>query len=118
MPFPSTSEIDSKVIELLKTLVGFDTTSYNSNLELIEFIQSYLSSYDIDGAWVPEPWATMLVQDLDGVRLFNEEKLWPNEQFASVLLIVRTDYLENEADALGFSPRLDQGQHKDRSVWH
>ena len=47
MPFPSASEKDSKAIELLKTLVGFDTTSYNSNLELIEFIQSYLSSYDI-----------------------------------------------------------------------
>jgi len=58
-------------------------------------IYTLFAKGDIDGAWVPEPWATMLVQDLDGVRLFNEEKLWPNEQFASVLLIVRTDYLEN-----------------------
>jgi len=58
-------------------------------------IYTLFAKGDIDGAWVPEPWATMLVQDLDGVRLFNEEKLWPNEEFASVLLIVRTDYLEN-----------------------
>jgi len=58
-------------------------------------IYTLFAKGDIDGAWVPEPWATMLVQDLDGVSLFNEEKLWPNEQFASVLLIVRTDYLEN-----------------------
>jgi len=58
-------------------------------------IYTLFAKGDIDGAWVPEPWATMLVQDLDGVRLFNEEKLWPNEQFASVLLIARTDYLEN-----------------------
>jgi len=58
-------------------------------------IYTLFAKGEIDGAWVPEPWATMLVQDLDGVRLFNEEKLWPNEQFASVLLIARTDYLEN-----------------------
>jgi len=58
-------------------------------------IYTLFAKGDIDGAWVPEPWATMLVQDLDGVRLFNEEKLWPNEEFASVLLIARTDYLDN-----------------------
>ena len=58
-------------------------------------IYTLFAKGDIDGAWVPEPWATMLVQDLDGVRLFNEEKLWPNEEFASVLLIARTDYIEN-----------------------
>ena len=33
---------DTKAIELLKKLVGFDTTSYNSNLNLINFIKSYL----------------------------------------------------------------------------
>ena len=58
-------------------------------------IYTLFAKGDIDGAWVPEPWATLLVEELDGVRLFNEEKLWPNEQFASVLLIARTDYLEN-----------------------
>lgn len=41
------SVIEAKAIELLRTLVGFDTTSYKSNLELIEFIQSYLMNYDI-----------------------------------------------------------------------
>jgi len=35
------SVIEAKAIELLRTLVGSDTTSYKSNLELIEFIQSY-----------------------------------------------------------------------------
>ena len=40
----------------------------------------------------------MLVEELNGVRLFNEEKLWPNEEFASVLLIARTNYLENNPE--------------------
>ena len=58
-------------------------------------IYTLFAKGDIDGAWVSEPWATLLVEELGGVRLFNEEKLWPDEQFASVLLIARTNYLEN-----------------------
>ena len=61
-------------------------------------IYTLFAKGEIDGAWVPEPWATMLVEELDGVRLFNEETLWPNEEFASVLLIARTDYLEKNPE--------------------
>ena len=63
-------------------------------------IYTLFAKGDIDGAWVPEPWATILVQELDGIRLFNEEKLWPNEEFASVLLVVRTEYLENNPETV------------------
>ena len=63
-------------------------------------IYTLFAKGDIDGAWVPEPWATILVQELYVIRLFNEEKLWPNEEFASVLLIVRTEYLENNPETI------------------
>ena len=49
---------------------------------------------DIDGAWVAEPWATILETELGGKRLFHEEELWPNKEFASVLLIGNVDYIE------------------------
>ena len=49
---------------------------------------------DIDGAWVAEPWATILEYELDGKRLFHEEELWPNNEFASVLLIGNTNFAE------------------------
>jgi len=49
---------------------------------------------EIDGAWVPEPWATIFIQQLNGKRLFFEEDLWPEKKFATVLLIGRTDYIE------------------------
>ncbi len=49
---------------------------------------------DIDGAWVAEPWATILETELDGKRLFYEEELWTNNEFASVLLIANVDYVE------------------------
>lgn len=55
---------------------------------------------EIDAAWVPEPWATIFVQELDGKRLFYEEDIWPNKQFASVLLIGRTDYIEKNPEII------------------
>ena len=55
---------------------------------------------DIDAAWVPEPWATILVDDLGGKRLFFEEQLWQNKSFASVLLIGRLDYVEKHPEVV------------------
>ena len=49
---------------------------------------------EIDGAWVAEPWATILETELGGKRLFHEEELWPDNEFASVLLIGNVDYIE------------------------
>ena len=52
---------------------------------------------DIDGAWVAEPWATILETELDGNRLFHEEELWPDKEFASVLLIGNVNYVEKNS---------------------
>jgi NitT/TauT family transport system substrate-binding protein len=49
---------------------------------------------DIDGAWVAEPWASILETELGGKRLFHEEELWPENEFASVLLIGNVNYFE------------------------
>ncbi|RVD75746.1 acetylornithine deacetylase [Pseudomonas koreensis] len=37
----------SSSVALLKTLVGFDTTSRESNLQLIEFVRDYLTGFDV-----------------------------------------------------------------------
>lgn len=55
---------------------------------------------EIDAAWVPEPWATIFVEELGGTRLFFEESLWPEKQFASVLLIGRVEYIENNPEII------------------
>ena len=55
---------------------------------------------DIDGAWIPEPWATILVTELNGTRLFHEETLWPNQEFASVLLIANTNFVEKNPELI------------------
>ena len=61
-------------------------------------IYTLFAKGDIDGAWVPEPWATMLVEELDGVRLFDENEIWPENKFSSVLLIGRSDYIEKHPE--------------------
>jgi len=63
-------------------------------------IYTLFAKGDIDAAWVPEPTATILVQQLDGKRLFNEEELWPNHRFASVLLIAREEYVNQHPDLI------------------
>jgi NitT/TauT family transport system substrate-binding protein len=55
---------------------------------------SAFQSGDIDGAWVPEPWATRLIQEGNGKVLVDEADLWPNGQFVTTHVIVRTKFLE------------------------
>ena len=39
-------------IEILRTLVAFDTTSRNSNLPLIEWVQAYLAPFGVKSTLV------------------------------------------------------------------
>lgn len=43
----------------------------------------------VDGAWVPEPWATRLVLEGDGVVAIDEADQWPDRRFVSTHLVVR-----------------------------
>jgi len=61
-------------------------------------IFTLFSKSELDAAWVPEPWATRLVQQLGGIRLFQEKNLWPDQKFSSAVLIVRSEFLEKHPD--------------------
>jgi sulfonate transport system substrate-binding protein len=52
----------------------------------------------IDGAWLPEPWATRLIQEGGGHTLVNEADLWPGGQFVTTHLVVATGYLEDHPE--------------------
>jgi NitT/TauT family transport system substrate-binding protein len=47
----------------------------------------------LDGAWLPEPWASRLVLDGGAHVLVDEKDLWPGGEFATTELVVRTDFL-------------------------
>ena len=55
---------------------------------------------DIDGAWVPEPWATRMVQEGGGHVLVDEADLWPEGEYVTTHLIVRTEFLDENPDAV------------------
>lgn len=54
----------------------------------------------IDGAWVPEPWATRLVSEGGGHVLVNEQDIWPDGQFVTTHLIVTTEFLADHPDVV------------------
>ena len=54
----------------------------------------------IQGAWVPEPWATRLVQEGNGKVLVDERDLWPQGEYVTTHLIVSTKFLKNHPDAV------------------
>jgi len=53
----------------------------------------------IDGAWVPEPYATKLQKE-GGVILVNEADLWPNGKFVTTNLVVTTKFLADHPDVV------------------
>jgi NitT/TauT family transport system substrate-binding protein len=55
---------------------------------------------DIDGAWVPEPWATRLIEEGGGHVLVDEAELWPNGEFVTTHLVVATGFLEENPDVV------------------
>ena len=66
---------------------------------------------DIAGAWVPEPYATKLI-DAGGHILVDERDLWPDGKYVTTLLIVRTEFLNDHPDVVanlikGLSASID-----------
>jgi len=91
---------------------GFTTAEKGGSVVVLNIanpeIYVLFTKSDIDAAWVPEPWATIFVNDLGGKRLFYEEELWPENQFASVLLVARADYVESNPEII---QKLLQAHH-------
>ena len=54
----------------------------------------------IAGAWVPEPWATRLINEGGGKILVNESKLWPGGRFVTTQLVVTTAFLKAHRDVV------------------
>ncbi len=54
----------------------------------------------IDAAWAIEPWATRLIQEADGEVFLSESELWPNGDFVTTHLIVKTKFLQDRPDVV------------------
>lgn len=54
----------------------------------------------LDGAWVPEPWATRLLVEGKGKIFLNENSLWPGGQFATTIVVVRQAFYSAHPDVV------------------
>ncbi len=52
----------------------------------------------IDGAWVPEPWASRLIHEDSGTVFVDERSLWPNGKFETTNVVVSTKFLTQHPD--------------------
>jgi NitT/TauT family transport system substrate-binding protein len=62
-------------------------------------LESFVAG-SIDGAWVPEPWATRLILEGRGTVLVDERDLWTETdgEYVTTHLVARTEFLEEHPD--------------------
>ena len=83
---------------------GFKTTDQGGNVALVAVanpdILTLFLKKQLDGAWVPEPWATRLVKEANGRIFLDERSIWPGGKFVTANIAVSTDYLKNNPDVI------------------
>jgi NitT/TauT family transport system substrate-binding protein len=83
---------------------GFTTTAEGGGEVKIQpqknaaALQSFVSG-QLDGAWVPEPYATQFVAQGAHV-LVDEKSLWPDGKFVTTNIVVRTDFLTEHPETV------------------
>ena len=81
---------------------GLKTVDKGGNVQILptdnSTILTLFKQGKIDGAWVPEPYATRLVVE-DGGKVFVDERtLWPGGKFITTDVVVRTAFLNAHPD--------------------
>jgi NitT/TauT family transport system substrate-binding protein len=81
---------------------GLNTSDKGGTVEVIPTpnpqILDLFRSGGIDGAWVPEPWASRLEVEGGGTVLVDERDLWPDGEFVTTQIIVATPFLTAHPD--------------------
>jgi NitT/TauT family transport system substrate-binding protein len=53
---------------------------------------------ELDGAWVPEPWGTRLLQEANGQLFIDERDQWPDGKFITTVVVVSGKFLKAHPD--------------------
>ena len=81
---------------------GLKTTDKGGDVQVIPLANpdqlTLFVKKELDAAWAPEPWATRLIKEGNGRLFLDERTLWPNGQFITAHLIVRTQFLKEHPD--------------------
>ncbi|HEY1352735.1 MAG TPA: ABC transporter substrate-binding protein [Ktedonobacteraceae bacterium] len=63
-------------------------------------ILSLFKEGQLDGAWVPQPWATRLVLEAAGRVFLDERALWPGGQFATTIVAARQAFYSSHPEVV------------------
>ena len=81
---------------------GLETVENGGDVEVVPTANPQILDLfklgQIDGAWVPEPWASRLIVEGQGELFLDERELWPDGDFVTANIIVRTGFLEEHPD--------------------
>lgn len=81
---------------------GLKSSDQGGNIQIISTdnasILTLFKTGKIDGAWMPEPWATRLLVEGKGKTFLNESTLWPGNQFATTIIVVRQAFYSAHPD--------------------
>ncbi|SRR5579875_43401 len=81
---------------------GLKPADKGGNVQIISTdnatILSLFKQGRIDGAWMPEPWATRMIVEGHGKVFLDERSLWPNGQFTTTDIVVRTAFMNQHPD--------------------
>ena len=81
---------------------GLKTADKGGNVQIVPTdnanILSLFKQGKIDGAWVPEPWATRLVVEGHGTVFVDERTLWPGSRFVTTNVVVSTSFASQHPD--------------------
>jgi NitT/TauT family transport system substrate-binding protein len=81
---------------------GLKTADKGGNVQIIPTENSNILTLfkqgKIDGAWVPEPWATRLLVEGNGKVFLDERTLWPGGKFVTTNIVVRKAFLDQHSE--------------------
>jgi NitT/TauT family transport system substrate-binding protein len=83
---------------------GFNTTTNGGNVTIVDTtnanIVTLFAQGRISGAWVPEPYGEVLIQQFGGKLFVDEGSLWPGGNFSTTELVARTQFLQQHPDVV------------------
>jgi NitT/TauT family transport system substrate-binding protein len=97
--------------------IGHKTKENGGDVEVISAnmpdILTLFLKKQIDGAWVPEPWGSILVKEANGRIFLDERAIWPGGKFVTANIVARTDYLKSNPETINKLLRF----HVDETLW-
>lgn len=81
---------------------GLKETSKGGTVEVVQAdnpdVKTLFDKEAIDAAFVPEPWASRLIEEVEANVVLENDKTWRNGRYPVAVLIARTDFIKNHPE--------------------